>query len=532
MATRRILNATAAVALFFTLVAIAIGWFFKHAENRAKADEVMEVASQSGSGPSAGQHPKLAEAELQVLQASQALLDGVPETAEQTLQNVLQREPHFRLAHALLGDIQRVRAGLPPALSNGAPELQTLRHEWERRWHAQDLYPPTGAWPWEVVSLASTTPHLFLVDTHALRLYWLKRGEKEDDPLQLKASFYISVGKAGVGKEVEGDNKTPLGIYRIVGKKTAAELPAFYGAGALVLDYPNPVDRLLRRTGQGIWLHGSPPNTYTRDPLASEGCVVLSNLDMQQLMSLPDVIGSPVIIVEKPQWLDAQQHRQLRADALRSLEAWEKENLQAPIDRRGLGMLRWRERDGQVYWRIGHHDPAHPSSSLDFTLKEEADTWVAVGPGNGQRGVPSRSLFADQRTVPQEKTTRSTLASPAHAASSDASGRLDPLNTVHAWAKAWSSRDLNRYFAHYHPRFKPDGLSRQDWIAQRKQRILEKQRINVEVLQPKVRMDGQTASVTFVQRYRSDGQRELRARKTLVLQQDGQRWLIVEERTG
>lgn len=532
MTTSRILNAAAAVALVFLVAVLAIGWFFRSAETRPTEERTHEVQSNLGSEPSSPENTKLAEAELQILQASQALLEGQPEEAERTLLGVLQREPHFRLAHALLGDLQRVRAGLPPALSDGNRELQALRYEWERRWQAKDSRPPLEAWPWEVVNLPSTPPHLFLVDAHALRLYWLKRGEKEDDPLRLEASFYISVGKAGVGKELEGDNKTPLGIYRIVGKKNASELPAFYGAGALVLDYPNPVDRSLQRTGKGIWLHGSPPNTYTRDPLASEGCVVLSNTDMQKLMSLPDVMGAPVVIVEKPQWLNAQQHRRVRAEAFNSLEAWVKENLQISVDWHKLGMLRWKERNGQVYWRIGYHDPTNPSLSFDLTLREEDDTWVAIGSDNERSVARSDRAFADLRTAEEDKTVAPTSPASSRRSSPDLSKQHGPLRTVHAWAEAWSARDVNRYLAYYHPEFKPDGLSRRDWIAQRKQRILEKKRIDVEVLQPRVRLNGQTASVTFVQRYRSDGQRELRARKTLVLQKDGQRWLIVEERTG
>ena len=41
-----------------------------------------------------------------------------------------------------------------------------------------------------------------------------------------------------------------------------------------------------RRTGSGIWLHGTPPDQFARAPLATDGCLVLANPDLPEKMRL------------------------------------------------------------------------------------------------------------------------------------------------------------------------------------------------------------------------------------------------------
>ena len=98
--------------------------------------------------------------------------------------------------------------------------------------------------------------------------------------------FYISLGKNGVEKQRQGDQKTPLGVYRVISARE--RLPDFYGPGAFPLDYPNDWDRLQHRNGHGIWLHGTPSDTYSRAPWATDGCVVLTNEDFAKLSRYVD----------------------------------------------------------------------------------------------------------------------------------------------------------------------------------------------------------------------------------------------------
>ena len=127
------------------------------------------------------------------------------------------------------------------------------------------------------------------------------------------------------------------------------------------------------------------------------------------------------------------------------------------------------------------------------------------------------------------------LAKPAPAEKPAAkSGSADVVETLNAWAKAWSAKDVDGYLAFYAKDFKtPGGEARADWEKARRQRISAPKSIAVTVEAPKVSFiaDGQ-ARVTFRQGYRSDVIKSATAMKTLVLARVDGRWMIQQERVG
>src|SRR3954465_12853763 len=137
-----------------------------------------------------------------------------------------------------------------------------------------------------------------VVDTGRSRLYLYRNDEMRP---RLVTDYYISIGKAGSHKTREGDQKTPIGVYHVTSSLPKAKLSDFYGAGAFPINYPNDWDRRQGRNGHGIWLHGTPSNTYSRPPRASDGCVVLTNADLEALASSLQVGLTPVIISEDVQ---------------------------------------------------------------------------------------------------------------------------------------------------------------------------------------------------------------------------------------
>ena len=113
-------------------------------------------------------------------------------------------------------------------------------------------------------------------------------------------------------------------------------------------------------------------------------------------------------------------------------------------------------------------------------------------------------------------------------------GSAEILETVNAWARAWSAKDVDRYLAFYGKDFKtPGGEARADWEKARRQRISAPKSITVSVEAAKVNVgaDG-LATVTFRQGYRSDVVKSATATKTLVLAKADGRWLIQQERVG
>jgi tetratricopeptide (TPR) repeat protein len=103
---------------------------------------------------------------------------------------------------------------------------------------------------------------------------------------------------------------------------------------------------------------------------------------------------------------------------------------------------------------------------------------------------------------------------------------------VMAWAKAWSSKNMAGYLGAYGTNFKPPaGQSRSQWENERRARIVPRARINVEVTDLAITVNGNQATARFRQNYSSDTL-NVNSRKTLDMVKSNNRWLIVRESTG
>jgi tetratricopeptide (TPR) repeat protein len=127
-------------------------------------------------------------------------------------------------------------------------------------------------------------------------------------------------------------------------------------------------------------------------------------------------------------------------------------------------------------------------------------------------------------------------AAPAAAAQAkpavEASGQAEVKAAVAAWAKAWSNRNMKAYLGAYAPAFAPaGGQNRSAWEAERKARIVPRSRIEVDVSDLSVEVNGTRATARFQQAYSSDTL-NVSSRKTLELVSKGGKWLIVRESTG
>jgi tetratricopeptide (TPR) repeat protein len=100
---------------------------------------------------------------------------------------------------------------------------------------------------------------------------------------------------------------------------------------------------------------------------------------------------------------------------------------------------------------------------------------------------------------------------------------------VQDWAKAWSDKDMARYYAAYASNFTPaNRASRAQWESDRRIRIVSKKSISVKVRELQISFSGETASARFQQLYTSDNLKGS-SRKTLDMVRQGNRWLIVRE---
>ena len=215
--------------------------------------------------------------------------------------------PGFQLGQLVYGDLLMAQSGTLPSFAtvkDGPPavreQLQKLRAEATRRLGSLREMPPPGTVPEQVLELARNVRHVVVVDASHSRVYVFAQ---QSGGLQLIRSFYASIGRAGFDKEVEGDLRTPLGVYHITSRLDDQQVEELYGIGALPLNYPNEHDRRMGRTGSGIWLHGVPRVSYARSPYATEGCVALANDDMAYLMEVLQTRRTPVVIANEVNWV-------------------------------------------------------------------------------------------------------------------------------------------------------------------------------------------------------------------------------------
>jgi murein L,D-transpeptidase YafK len=91
---------------------------------------------------------------------------------------------------------------------------------------------------------------------------------------------------------------------------------------AFPLDYPNIWDRINRRSGDGIWLHGVTPNAGRRPPLDTDGCIALPNEDLMALEEDLVPLVTPVLIARQIDWAGAEQVAALRDELRQALDTW------------------------------------------------------------------------------------------------------------------------------------------------------------------------------------------------------------------
>jgi len=218
------------------------------------------------------------------------------------------RFPRFALGHLLSAELESMAAFQDVTISQNnklSGRLLNLLLEAQAR-----LKTPTASSgdtiPAQVIQLGNNVSEVLLVDLSSSTLFQFAAAQSK--PMLIR-QHYIASGKAGCGKLLEGDNKTPLGVYKLTGSRSDASLPDLYGSGALMLDYPNALDQRLGRTGSGIWLHGVPHGQRSRAPRSSEGCVTMSNDHFTRLHDGVSISDSRVILSDRVTWMSKTQQK-------------------------------------------------------------------------------------------------------------------------------------------------------------------------------------------------------------------------------
>jgi L,D-transpeptidase YnhG len=291
----------------------------------------------SGKNKNVAQRKVDLQAEAKLLHIYQLIGKGQNRQALTESEQLLKAQPNFQLAHLVHGDLLSsfVRpvndmGDLPKSTRLSTPlypaALNELREESVQRLKALRERPPANTVPSQFLALSERNKHAIAVDASRSRLYLF---ENTATGVKLIADYYISVGKSGVEKNVEGDLRTPLGVYYITSNLNPRSLKDFYGVGALPINYPNPLDTKRGKTGSGIWLHGTPSEQFSRAPKASDGCVVLANPDLNHILKSVRSRTTPVVIAERLNWVPKASIEPEKSNFNNTLMAWRQAKVQS-----------------------------------------------------------------------------------------------------------------------------------------------------------------------------------------------------------
>lgn len=257
-------------------------------------------------------------------------------------EQLVERYPKYRLGHLIKGDLLSAQMqSIDGFGATGAPaqRIAELQAEAMARLNSYRERPPAGHVPRNLIKMAPEQGHAVVVDAGRSRLYLFKN----DGGLpRLVADYYVTQGELGTDKFREGDKKTPLGVYRVNRTVPKDQLIDLYGSAAFTLNYPNAWDRQRGRGGSGIWLHGTQSDTFARPPLASKGCIVLTNPDISAVSAYLQDGVTPVIISDQIEWVSQTEWQREREVLVGLLDAWrtDAKNAALGIDADKLSIFR------------------------------------------------------------------------------------------------------------------------------------------------------------------------------------------------
>lgn len=163
---------------------------------------------------------------------------------------------------------------------------------------------------------------------------------------------------------------------------------------------------------------------------------------------------------------------------------------------------------------------------------------VAALPSAATKPAPpaARPIVEPAKPVAEPIKTTSEQAKPAatEKPAADAKGGKEAVaDAVHAWAKAWSAKNVSAYLQAYASDLVlAKGESRASWEKTRKDRISKPKSIEVSISSMDVKISDTThARVSFKQSYRAPGFSG-ETWKTLMMVKSNGKWLIHEERIG
>ncbi|MDR2051665.1 MAG: L,D-transpeptidase family protein [Deltaproteobacteria bacterium] len=420
----------------------------------------------------------------------------------------------------------------------------------------------SGGWQAVISDYAQAPPFMLAVDKKEQLVSLFERRS----PLAKIAEYPCTTGQNQGDKLEEGDMRTPEGVYFVAAHISSGLNYALYGNEAYPLNYPNPVDRLRRKTGYGIWLHGRGGPLL---PFDSNGCVALNNNDLDsfkarlfigQPIALASNVFTPGLTPEKSgerastaALLASRVEDWARAWSGRSNALFDFYDPEAYALAQGQKFSLFREQKESLFRRL----PWIRTSVSDIQVLEGPGYWVTwfnqdyAAPNlrtSGTRrlywqadssgemrivgmewiqNLKSPVLYADAGS--EIPSLGPALALPAKSASPSGDSE-EALQFINAWSQAWKRRDLPAYAACYAENAVQGKRRGREDIAAHKEKLWSGIKIAALELHD-IRLEKTPAGFKALlrQEYRDSEGYADEGGKTLYLEASGGVWRIARE---
>lgn len=154
-----------------------------------------------------------------------------------------------------------------------------------------------------------------------------------DGRLDVVQSFRATMGQKVGDKLMEGDLKTPEGIYEFLYRSQAPALKPMFGPLAVYVGYPNVMDKNGSKTGFDILVHGTDDPARLERQFDSKGCVVLDNENVKVVSDLIRLKDTKIIITKDfSQLQNTPRTEKAKAFFERWIKAWSTKDLATYIE--------------------------------------------------------------------------------------------------------------------------------------------------------------------------------------------------------
>jgi murein L,D-transpeptidase YafK len=404
-----------------------------------------------------------------------------------------------------------------------------------------NLFPHLENIPDSILSLASG--YVIVVDKQYQKLYVFHKNGYFSKVFETPCS----TGKNPGAKQVSGDAKTPNGIFFATKNLRNPGPRETYGSFALPLDYPTISDKKAGRNGNNIWIHGT---TKQLLPSQSNGCVVLSNSDLQRLTDLIFFNKTPVVISESINWVSPNKVSPAKDELESILMSWNKALTEGDIKNIDALYLQGSEIKGKrrkalinKIKSIKHLNKHFVLQPRDVSILKQDnnavimfDQIIAVNSDNSFQGsydklvlekINNKWYIIDDVTTPA--TPDKKLAQLDFQQDPSRSSAGEPVrDLITKWVNSWKSGDMKNYHSCYAANFQSKGMNLNDWVSHKADVRKNSKIINILIDNLRISAGTNSATAVFIQHYNSSTLKS-KGKKKLELKKINGEWKIYSE---